>query len=332
MQIFYLIILSILQFLAIMLPILICVAYTTLVEREVLASIQRRKGPNIIGFAGSLQPLSDGLKLMLKEIILPTNIDKFLFILSPIITFTCTMLYWSVLTFAKGINFNDFNLSLLFIYLISSLSLFGILIAGWASNAKYSFLGSIRSISQMISYELPIGTIFSVIYLCTGSLNINKIILLQKYVWFFLPLFPLFIILFISLLAECNRHPFDLPESEAELVSGFNTEYSAMSFALFFIGEYGNIINMSVLITILFFGGWLPLFNLKIIPGIVWLFLKSSFFVILYVVARGAFIRFRYDQLINLSWKILLPLSLCYFLIILSILLSFNCLPNTILF
>lgn len=324
---------SLLQYLVIILPILIGVAYMTLVEREVLGSIQRRKGPNVVGVAGILQPLADGLKLMLKEVILPTNVNIILFILAPVITFTCAMLYWAILPFSKGIVYTDLNIGILFIYAISSLSVYGILISGWASNAKYPFLGSIRSVAQMISYELSIGTILATIFLCVGSLNITKIVLAQKHIWFFIPLFPSFIIFFISLLAECNRHPFDLPEAEAELVSGFNTEYSAMGFALFFIGEYGNIINMSTLIVILFFGGWLPLFNLTFIPGVFWLFLKVAFFVVLYVVVRGAYIRFRYDQLMHLGWNSLLPLAFSWFVVMAMILIIFsNSLPNLLCF
>lgn len=322
---------SILQYLVIILPILIGIAYMTLVEREVLASIQRRKGPNVVGVSGILQPLSDGLKLMIKEIILPTNINIILFVMAPVITFTCAMLYWAFLPLSKGIVYTDLNLGLLFILTTSSISIYGVLISGWASNAKYPFLGSIRSISQMISYELSIGVVFATIFLIVGSLNITKIVMAQKNVWFVTPLFPSFIVCFIALLAECNRHPFDLPEAEAELVSGFNTEYSAMGFALFFIGEYGNIINMSTLIVILFFGGWLPPFEcLSFIPGVFWLFSKIAFFIILYVVVRGAYIRFRYDQLMTLGWKSLLPLALGWFIFMAGLLLITNTLPSNI--
>ena len=220
----------------------------------------------------------------------------------------------------------------LYFYAISSVAIYGIIISGWASNTKYPFMGSMRSAAQMISYELSIGTIFAIIFLCTGSLNFTKIILAQKYIWFCIPLFPLFIIFLIALLAECNRHPFDLPEAEGELVSGFNTEYSAMGFALFFIGEYGNIIVMSTVISILFCGGWLPLFNLTFIPGVIWLSLKICVFISFYVIVRGAYVRFRYDQLMRIGWKSLLPLCFGWFIFIAGLLITFNCLPNTLCF
>ena len=322
----------ILEYLLIILPVLIRVAYMTLVEREILGSIQRRKGPNVVGPSGILQPLADGLKLMLKEIILPTNVNTFLFILAPVITFTGTMLYWAILPLSKGVTYTDFNVGVLFFYAISSLAIYGIILAGWASNTKYPFMGSIRSTAQMVSYELSIGTVFAVIFLCTGSLNFTKIVLAQQYIWFCIPLFPLFIIFLIALLAECNRHPFDLPEAEGELVSGFNTEYSAMGFALFFIGEYGNIIVMSTLISILFCGGWLPLFGLTCIPGIIWLCLKICFFISFYVVVRGAYVRFRYDQLMRIGWKSLLPLCFGWFIFISGLLLTCNILPNILCF
>ena len=283
--------LLILEYLLIILPVLIGVAYMTLVEREILGSIQRRKGPNVVGPSGILQPLTDGLKLMLKEIILPTNVNTFLFILAPVITFIGTMMYWAVLPLSKGITYTDFNVGVLFFYAISSLAIYGIIISGWASNTKYPFMGSIRSAAQMVSYELS-----------------------------------------IALLAECNRHPFDLPEAEGELVSGFNTEYSAMGFALFFIGEYGNIIVMSTTISILFFGGWLPLFGLTCIPGAIWLCLKIFLFISLYVIIRGAYVRFRYDQLMRIGWKSLLPLCFGWFIFIAGILVSCNTLPNTLCF
>lgn len=269
---------------------------------------------------------------MLKEIILPNTVNTLLFILAPVITFTGTMLYWSVLPLSYGITYTDLNIGALFFYAVSSIAIYGIILSGWASNTKYSFMGSIRSAAQMISYELSLGAVFAVIFLCTGSLNLTKIVLAQKYIWFVIPLFPLFVISLIALLAECNRHPFDLPEAEGELVAGFNTEYSAMGFALFFIGEYGNIIVMSTLIVILFFGGWLPLFNLTFIPGIIWLALKVCFFISFYVVVRGAYVRFRYDQLMRIGWKSLLPLCFGWFIFIAGLLIAFNVLPNTLCF
>ncbi|KAK8802172.1 hypothetical protein WA158_002654 [Blastocystis sp. Blastoise] len=287
----------------------------TLAERKILGGAQRRRAPNVLGVFGLLQPLADGLKLMIKEFILPTNVNIFLFILAPVITFTCTMLYWSVTPLGKGYVFADLNIGALFIYAISSLSVYGIILAGWSSNIKYSFMGGIRSAAQMVSYELSIGLILVTIFLLTGSLNMSDIVMSQSHIWYMVPLFPAFVMFLVAILAECNRHPFDLPEAEGELVSGFNTEYSAMGFALFFIGEYGNVVFMSVLTTILFCGGWLPLFGMSFIPGPIWL------------ITRATFPRFRYDQLMRLGWKSLLPISLGWFLFVASLLITFNLLP-----
>jgi NADH-quinone oxidoreductase subunit H len=322
-----------LYFLSLILPLLIAVAYFTLIERQILAAIQRRQGPNIIGFFGLLQPLADGLKLFLKETILPKSSNIIIFILAPVFTFALALSGWIVIPFGDGFALSNLNVGLLYIFTISSLSVHSVIMAGWSSNSKYAFLGALRSAAQMISYEVSMGiTIVSVILL-TGSLNLNDIVLAQKNIWFCIPLLPMFIIFFICALAETNRHPFDLPEAEAELVSGYNVEYSAMSFALFFLAEYSNIILMCSLTVILFLGGWLPLLNiwpLNLIPGTIWFALKTLFFIFLFILVRGTLPRYRYDQLMRLGWKVFLPISLGFLLILSSILISFNCLIHII--
>ena len=320
---------TVLKFLILVLPLLIAVAYFTLVERKILASIQRRRGPNVVGTFGLLQPLADGLKLFVKETILPSNADVILFIFAPILTFFLSLLSWTVIPFGFGMFFTELNIGILYLLAISSLGVYGVIIGGWSSNSKYSFLGALRSTAQMISYELTIGfTILSVI-VCSKSLNLVSIILAQTNIWYCFPLFPIFIIFFISCLAETNRHPFDLPEAEAELVSGYNVEYSAMGFALFFLGEYANMLLMSSLTTILFLGGWLTPFPFSIkfinfLPNSFWFSIKICIFVILFVVARAILPRYRYDQLMRLGWKIFLPFTLSWFLFTSSILISFN--------
>ena len=322
-----------LYFLSLILPLLIAVAYFTLIERQILAAVQRRQGPNIIGFFGLLQPLADGLKLFLKETILPKSSNIIIFILAPVFTFALALSGWVVIPFGDGFALSNLNVGLLYIFTISSLSVHSVIMAGWSSNSKYAFLGALRSAAQMISYEVSMGiTIVSVILL-TGSLNLNDIVLAQKNIWFCIPLFPMFIIFFICALAETNRHPFDLPEAEAELVSGYNVEYSAMSFALFFLAEYSNIILMCSLTVILFLGGWYPLLNFWpfiYIPGTVWFALKTLFFIFLFILIRGTLPRYRYDQLMRLGWKVFLPISLAFLLILSSILISFNCLIHII--
>jgi NADH-quinone oxidoreductase subunit H len=324
---------TILYFLSLILPLLIAVAYFTLIERQVLAAIQRRQGPNIVGFFGLLQPLADGLKLFLKETVLPKSSNILIFILAPVFTFALALSSWSVIPFGNGFALSNLNLGLLYIFMISSLSVHSVIMAGWSSNSKYAFLGALRSAAQMISYEVSMGiTIVSVILL-SGSLNLNDIVISQKNLWFCIPLFPMFIIFFICSLAETNRHPFDLPEAEAELVSGYNVEYSGMSFALFFLAEYSNIILMCSLNVILFFGGWFPLidiFPLNFIPGVIWFALKTLFFIFLFILVRGTLPRYRYDQLMRLGWKVFLPISLSFLLILASILLSFNNFINII--
>ena len=320
----------ILQILAIVVPLLISVAYFTLVERKVMGSIQRRRGPNVIGYLGLLQPLADGLKLFAKETILPSNANTFIFLLAPILTFVLSLLGWAVIPFGDGIVLSDINVGLLYLFAVSSLSVYGILLSGWASNSKYAFLGSIRSAAQMISYEVSIGFIVVTVVLCAGSFNLSEITLAQQNVWYVFPLLPMFFLFVVSALAETNRHPFDLPEAEAELVSGYNVEYSAMGFALFFLGEYANMLLMGSLISTLFLGGWLPPFSIipfTLLPGPVWLALKICFFVVLFSWIRAALPRYRYDQLMELGWKTFLPLSLGWMLLTASILISFNWFP-----
>ena len=322
------IIINLLKILAIVVPILISVAYFTLAERKLMGIIQRRRGPNVIGYLGLLQPLADGLKLFVKETILPSSSNLFLFILAPIITFLLSLMGWAVMPFSETIVLSDINLGILYLFSISSLSVYGILLAGWSSNSKYPFLGAIRSTAQMISYEVSIGFVIVNICLCTGSFNLSKVVLSQSNIWYIIPLFPMFIIFAISMLAETNRHPFDLPEAEAELVSGYNVEYSAMTFALFFLGEYANMLLMSALISILFLGGWLPPTSyLDWIPGPIWLSLKISLSVFFFIITRAALPRYRYDQLMFIGWKCFLPLSLGYLLFTIGILISFNWLP-----
>lgn len=320
---------TILKILILILALLISIAYFTLVERKVLATIQRRKGPNVVGAFGLLQPLADGLKLFLKETILPSNADVILFIIAPILTFFLSLLSWVVIPMGMGMFYTELNIGVLYLLAISSLGVYGIIIAGWSSNSKYSFLGALRSTAQMVSYELTIGFSILSVIVCAKSLNLISIVLAQKTVWYCVPLFPVFIVFFISCLAETNRHPFDLPEAEAELVSGYNVEYSAMGFALFFLGEYGNMLLMSGLTTILFLGGWLAPFPFNIgflnfLPGSFWFGIKLVFFVILFVVARAILPRYRYDQLMRLGWKVLLPFVISWFLYTSSILISFN--------
>ena len=316
--------------LAIVVPLLLAVAYFTLAERKIMGAIQRRRGPNVVGTFGLLQPLADGAKLLLKETIIPSNANTILFILAPIITFLLSLLGWGVIPFGEGIVFSDINVGILYLFAISSLGVYGVIIAGWASNSKYAFLGALRSAAQMVSYEVSLGVIIITVLICAGSLNLSDIVLAQQGVWYAVPLFPMFIMFYISALAETNRHPFDLPEAEAELVSGYNVEYSAMGFALFFLGEYANMLIMSGMTVILFLGGWLPLFSFAPftwVPGPIWFGLKLIIFAAGFAWARAAFPRYRYDQLMRLGWKIFLPLSLGWLFLTAGILLSFNWLP-----
>ena len=316
-----------LKVLSIIIPLLLAVAYFTLAERKILGAIQRRRGPNVVGVFGLIQPLADGFKLLLKETIIPTTSNKFVFILAPILTFFVSLLGWAVIPYSKYSILVDLDLGIIYILAISSLSVYGILIAGWSSNSKYAFLGALRATAQMVSYEISIGFILLTLILCVGSCNLTFFIEAQSRVWFIITFFPLFLIFFISALAETNRHPFDLPEAEAELVSGYNVEYSAMGFALFSLGEYASMLLMCCLTSIFFFGGWAP-FIFSFIPDYFWFSFKIIFFVFVFVWIRAALPRYRYDQLMSIGWKIFLPFSLSYLLLTFSVLITFNIFPN----
>lgn len=324
------VIITLLKILSIVVPLLISVAYFTIAERKIMGSIQRRRGPNVIGFIGLLQPLADGLKLFVKETTLPTNANIGIFLFAPSLTFILSLIGWAVIPLAKGVVVSDLNLGIMYLLAISSLNVYGILFAGWSSNSKYAYLGALRSAAQMISYEISIGFTILNVVVCTGSFNLSSIVLAQQKVWFIVPLLPVFIIFYVSMLAETNRHPFDLPEAEAELVSGYNVEYSAMTFALFFLGEYANMLLMGTISSLLFLGGWLPIFNiffLNLIPGTVWLSLKICIGVVFFIITRATLPRYRYDQLMSIGWKCFLPLSLSYLIFTTGILISFNWLP-----
>jgi NADH-quinone oxidoreductase subunit H len=325
------ILIILLKILSITVPLLLAVAFFTVAERKIMGAIQRRRGPNVIGFIGLLQAIADGLKLLVKETILPSNSNLGIFLLAPVLSFILSLIGWAVIPFSHTIVLADINLGILYIFAISSLNVYGLILAGWASNSKYAFLGALRSTAQMISYEISIGFIVLSIAVCVGSLNLSKIILAQKEVWLLIPLFPLFVMFYISMLAETNRHPFDLPEAEAELVSGYNVEYSAMTFALFFLGEYSNMLLMSALSSVLFFGGWLPPFNifpLTLVPGSIWFSIKVGIGAVFFILTRATLPRYRYDQLMHLGWKCFLPLAIGYLMFTVGILISFNWLPN----
>ena len=317
----------ILKSLALIVPLLVGVAYLTLLERKVMASMHQRRGPNVVGLFGMLQPFADGLKLFVKETILPSSANTLIFILAPIITFLISLFVWAVIPFGDNTVFVDINVGVLYILAVSSLGVYGIITSGWSSNSKWSFLGALRSAAQMISYEVSIGIIILCVLLCSGSLNLSDIVDSQRKIWYIFPLFPLFIMFFISGLAETNRAPFDLPEAEAELVSGYSTEYSAMGFALFFLGEYANMILMSTAVTIYFLGGWLSPINFlpfTLFPGFFWFGLKTTGILFLFVWVRAAYPRYRYDQLMRLGWKIFLPFSLGWLFFISGLLLGLD--------
>ena len=325
------VLITLLKILSTTVPLLLAVAFFTVAERKIMGAIQRRRGPNVIGFVGLLQAIADGLKLLVKETILPSNSNLGIFLLAPVLSFILSVIGWGVIPFSHTVVLADVNLGILYIFAISSLNVYGLILAGWASNSKYAFLGALRSTAQMISYEISIGFIVLSIAVCVGSLNLSKIVLAQKEVWLLVPLFPLFVMFYISMLAETNRHPFDLPEAEAELVSGYNVEYSAMTFALFFLGEYSNMLLMCALSSVLFFGGWLPpvnIFPLTIIPGSFWFSLKVAVGAVFFILTRAALPRYRYDQLMHLGWKCFLPLAIGYLMFTVGILISFNWLPN----
>lgn len=319
----------ILKILGIIVPLLIAVAYFTIAERKIMGAIQRRRGPNVVGYIGLLQPLADGLKLFVKETTLPNSSNLSIFLLAPSFAFILSLMGWAAIPFAEGIVLCNLNLGILYLFAISSLNVYSILFAGWSSNSKYPYLGALRSAAQMISYELSIGFAALTVALCAGTFNLTTIVIAQEKIWFMIPLFPMFLIFYISILAETNRHPFDLPEAEAELVSGYNIEYSSMTFALFFLGEYANMLIMSAFGALLFLGGWLPVnYYLGFIPGTLWFSLKICFGVVFFIIARATLPRYRYDQLMYLGWKCFLPLTLGYFILTVGILVSFNLLPN----
>lgn len=325
------ILITLLKILSITVPLLLSVAFFTVAERKIMGAIQRRRGPNVIGFIGLLQAIADGLKLLVKETILPSNSNIAIFLLAPVLSFILSVIGWAVIPFSHTVVLADVNLGILYIFAISSLNVYGLILSGWASNSKYAFLGALRSTAQMISYEISIGFIVLSIAVCVGSLNLSKIVLAQKEVWLIVPLFPLFVMFYISMLAETNRHPFDLPEAEAELVSGYNVEYSAMTFALFFLSEYSNMLLMCALSSILFLGGWLPLFDifpLNWVPGSVWFSLKVGIGVVFFILTRATLPRYRYDQLMHLGWKSFLPFAIGYLMFTVGILISFNWLPH----
>jgi NADH-quinone oxidoreductase subunit H len=312
-------------------PLLIGVAYLTYAERKVLAAMQLRKGPNVVGPFGLLQPFADALKMIMKETIIPAGSNRLLFLMAPMLTFSLAMIAWAVIPVNEGWAIADVNVGILYLFAISSLGVYGIIIAGWASNSKYAFLGALRSAAQMVSYEVSMGFVMVSVLLCVGSLNLTDIVLAQRHVWFALPLFPMFIVFFVSALAETNRSPFDLPEGESEIVAGFFVEYSAMAFALFFLGEYANMILMSGMTTILFLGGWLAPFGIAPftwIPGPIWFILKVGFCLFVFLWVRATFPRYRYDQLMRLGWKVFLPLSLLWLTLTAGALMVFGWLPN----
>ena len=319
------------KILFLLIPVLVSVAMIVWLDRRVWAFVQKRQGPNVVGPFGLLQSLADALKYIFKEIIIPASSNKVIFILAPIITMTLALIAWAVIPFGINQVLADINVGILYIFAVSSLGVYGIIMGGWASNSKYPFLGSIRSAAQMVSYEVSIGIIIINVLLCVGSLNLKDIVLAQEKMWFIIPLFPMFVIYFISALAETNRPPFDLPEAEAELVAGYQTEYSGMMYAMFWLGEYANILLMCALGSILFLGGWLSpieIYPLNLIPGAIWLIFKILFLFILFALVKAIVPRYRYDQLMRLGWKIFLPFSLIYVVLTASYLFYFNLLPT----
>jgi NADH-quinone oxidoreductase subunit H len=315
-----------------LLPVLVSVALVVWLDRRVWAFVQKRKGPNVVGPFGILQTLADALKFIFKEIIIPASANKIIFILAPIITLTLALIAWAVIPFSNEMVLANINVGILYLFAVSTLSVYGIIMGGWASNSKYPFLGAIRSAAQMISYEVSIGIIIINVLLCVGSLNLNKIVLAQENVWFIFPLFPMFVVFFISSLAETNRPPFDLPEAESELVAGYQTEYSGMMYAMFWLGEYANILLLCALGSILFLGGWLSpidIYPFNLVPGAIWMILKILGLFILFSLVKAIVPRYRFDQLMRLGWKIFLPLSLIWVVLTASFLFFLDMLPIT---
>ncbi|HTZ79274.1 MAG TPA: NADH-quinone oxidoreductase subunit NuoH [Stellaceae bacterium] len=323
------------EILAIVVPLLVSVAYFTYWERKVLAWAQLRKGPNVVGPFGLLQPFADGLKLLLKETVVPSGANQVVFVLAPVLTFVLSLVAWAVIPFDAGVVLANINVGILYLFAISSLGVYGIIMAGWASNSKYAFLGALRSAAQMVSYEVSIGFVLVTVLLCAGSLNLSDIVLAQRHVWFVIPLLPMAVIFFVSGLAETNRSPFDLVEGESELVAGYFVEYSAMTFALFFLGEYANMILVSAMTSLLFLGGWLAPFNIAPFSGflghvwaIFWFALKTAFMCFCFLWVRATFPRYRYDQLMRLGWKVFLPFSLFWLVLTAGVLVATGWVPK----
>ena len=318
------------KILFLLVPVLVSVAMIVWLDRRIWAFVQKRQGPNVVGPFGLLQSLADALKYIFKEVIIPSSSNKVIFILAPIVTMTLALVSWAVIPFSATQVLADINVGVLYLFAVSSLGVYGIIMGGWASNSKYPFLGAIRSAAQMVSYEVSIGVIIINVLLCVGSLNLNDIVMAQENLWFVIPLFPMFVIFFISALAETNRPPFDLPEAEAELVAGYQTEYSGMMYAMFWLGEYANILLMCAMGSVLFLGGWLSpidLYPFNLIPGAIWMIFKILFLFVLFALVKAIVPRYRYDQLMRLGWKIFLPLSLTWVVLTASYLFYFNLLP-----
>ena len=319
--------------LAVTVGVLLMVAYYTYAERKVMGGMQRRQGPNMVGPFGLLQPIADGLKLFSKETIIPSGANKVVFLLAPMMLFALSLIAWAVIPFDKGWVIANINVGILYLFAVSSMTVYGVIMAGWASNSRYAFLGGLRSASQMVSYEVSMGLIIVCVLLCAGSLNLQEIVEAPRPFWMQVLLFPMFIVFLVSILAETNRAPFDLPEGESEITGGFMVEYSAMAFALFFLGEYSAMILMSAMTTVLFLGGWLPPFGieaLSFVPGIIWFAIKTMMIMFVFLWARATLPRFRYDQLMRLGWKVFLPLTLFWVVLTAGLLLSFNALPNMV--
>ena len=321
----------VIKILLLVVPLLIGVAYLTYAERKVIGAMHLRRGPNVVGPYGLLQPIADGMKLFFKETIIPTGANKVVFLVAPMLTFSLALIAWAVIPVGNGLVIANINVGVLYLFAISSLGVYGVLMAGWSSNSKYAFLGGLRSAAQMVSYEVSMGFIIITVLLVAGSLNLSDIVRAQQEtIWFVVPLFPMAVIFFITTLAETNRHPFDMPEAEAELVSGYNVEYSAMTFALFFLGEYANMILMAGMTTILFLGGWLPILDVapfNWIPGPIWFALKMAFVLFIFLWVRATFPRYRYDQVMRLGWKVFLPISLAAVVIVGGIVVAFDINP-----